>query len=111
MAAAKIRAARAEKKAKVKIKGRNFTMGKILGLLSGIGIGVAMMYMFDPERGKRRRALIRDKAIGLKNDISDMAENRAADLKNRATGMLHEAKSALSKDRSDNTLTEGGQTF
>ena len=86
-------------------------MGKILGLISGVGIGVALMYVFDPERGKRRRALIRDKAIGLKNDLSDMAEKKAVDMKNRAQGMMHEAKSALSKDKADNSLPETGQAF
>ena len=86
-------------------------MGKILGLLSGVGIGVALMYVLDPERGKRRRALIRDKAIGLKNDLSDMAEKKAVDMKNRAQGMLHEAKSALSKDKTGDPMPETGQTF
>ena len=86
-------------------------MNRIVGLLGGIGIGVALMYVFDPERGKRRRALIRDKAIGLKNDISGMAEKRAVDMKNRAKGMLHEAKSALSNDKSENPVPDGGQAF
>ena len=86
-------------------------MGKILGLLSGVGIGVALMYVLDPERGKRRRAMIRDKAIGLKNDLSDMAEKKAVDMKNRAQGMLHEAKSALTKDKTDDPVPETGQSF
>ena len=86
-------------------------MNKLIGLLGGIGIGVALMYVFDPERGRRRRALIRDKAVGLKNDLSDMAEKRAVDMKNRAKGMLHEAKSALSKDEIEDTVTEGGRAF
>ena len=86
-------------------------MGKILGLLSGVGIGVALMYVLDPERGRTRRAMIRDKAVGLKNDLSDMAEKKAIDMKNRAQGMLHEAKSALSNDKAETPLPEGGQTF
>jgi hypothetical protein len=28
-----------------------------LTMLSGVGWGAALMYAFDPERGKRRRAL------------------------------------------------------
>ena len=86
-------------------------MNKIIGLLGGIGIGAAIMYMFDPERGKRRRALIRDKAVGLKNDLSDMAEKRAVDMKNRAKGMLHEAKSAMSNDDTEDRLNVQGQSF
>ena len=86
-------------------------MNKIIGLLSGIGIGVALMYVLDPERGKRRRAMIRDKAIGLKNDLSEMAEKKAVDVKNRAQGMLHEAKSALTKDKTESDIPETGQAF
>ena len=30
-------------------------------LLTGVGVGVALMYFLDPERGRRRRALVRDR--------------------------------------------------
>lgn len=74
-------------------------MGRgLLRLLFGIGAGAALMYFLDPDRGERRRAMARDKAIGLSNDARDRISGAAQDLSNRATGMLHEARKAVSGD-------------
>ena len=32
-------------------------------ILVGAAVGTAAMYLFDPDQGRRRRALIRDKAV------------------------------------------------
>ncbi len=38
-----------------------------LSLLGGAGLGASLMYLLDPEGGRRRRAMARDKALhGLK---------------------------------------------
>ncbi|HYH46747.1 MAG TPA: hypothetical protein VEG34_13765 [Thermoanaerobaculia bacterium] len=38
-----------------------------LTLLGGVGLGAGLMYFLDPDDGRRRRALARDKAVhGLK---------------------------------------------
>lgn len=66
-----------------------------LMFLSGVAVGMGLMYLFDPQGGNRRRALIRDKAIGLTNDASETLSAKAEDLSNRAKGMMHEAKSAV----------------
>ena len=71
-------------------------MGRILTVLGGVGLGAALMYLFDPNGGGRRRALIRDKAVGLSHDISEAAEGKAKDLSNRAKGLAHEAGSLVS---------------
>ena len=36
-------------------------MNKGVTLIGGVGLGAALMYMLDPDRGKRRRALVQDK--------------------------------------------------
>ncbi len=36
-------------------------MNKGLRLMSVAGLGAGLMYLFDPDRGKRRRALVRNK--------------------------------------------------
>jgi hypothetical protein len=70
-------------------------MKSIIGILAAMGAGAALMYLFDPNGGNRRRALIRDKAVGLSNDIRDTVDKRTRDLGNRAKGLMHEAKAAL----------------
>ena len=82
-------------------------MNRLFGMLVGIGAGLGLMYLLDPKEGARRRALIRDKAIGMKNDIAQMAEKQATDISNRAQGLLHEAKSTFSNGESENIESEG----
>ena len=84
-------------------------MNRLFGILVGVGAGLGLMYLLDPDRGARRRALTRDKAVGLKNDITQMAESKAADVRNRAQGLLHEAKSTFANGETENV--ERGQTF
>jgi len=55
-------------------------------------------YFFDPDSGRRRRALLRDKFAWLRDeagDVREAAEGRAEDLRNRTTGVLHETRSAV----------------
>lgn len=76
-------------------------MKGILAILSGIGVGAALMYLFDPQDGNRRRALIRDKAVALSNDTQEALSGKAQDLSNRAKGLMHEAKSTFSSENQD----------
>ena len=48
-------------------------MNKGVALVGGVGLGAALMYIFDPDRGKRRRALIRDKVEAAGNKANDLA--------------------------------------
>ena len=73
-------------------------MNKSLALVGGVGLGAALMYVFDPDRGKRRRALLRDKVEAAGNEISDKAEKMGRDLKNRAYGVVAETKSIFQHD-------------
>lgn len=68
------------------------------------------MYIFDPERGNRRRALIRDKAVGLKNDAQEAISGKAEDISNRAKGLLHETKEKFSSEKNEQNEQAQGQT-
>lgn len=63
--------------------------------LVGIGVGAALMYFFDPDRGRRRRALVRDKVEAAGNKATGYAEKMGRDIRNRAYGMAAETKSIL----------------
>lgn len=56
-------------------------------LLSSIGLGAALMYLFDPERGKARRSQIGDKVKSTAADAEHSAEKLAQNIRNRAAGM------------------------
>ena len=65
-------------------------MRREITLLSGIGAGAALMYMLDPDRGGRRRALVRDRVARLANKTPDAVGATARDLSNRARGIVSE---------------------
>src|ERR1041385_3242642 len=62
-------------------------------LLWGLGVGAGLMYLFDPDRGKRRRALVRDKAQALTRRLQKTVDKTSRDLRNRVQGLALEAKS------------------
>ncbi|HET9370040.1 MAG TPA: SRPBCC family protein [Vicinamibacterales bacterium] len=56
-------------------------------LLTGFGVGVALMYFLDPERGRRRRALVRDRIAHGARLTRDAAGATSRDLTQRASGI------------------------
>lgn len=80
-------------------------MNRELTLLGGVGAGAALMYMLDPDRGKRRRAHLRDKMASATNRVPDAINVTARDLANRARGLAAQAGSLFSReDVSDEVL-------
>jgi hypothetical protein len=73
------------------------TIGIFLG---GIGIGAAFMYLFDPDRGRGRRARLSDQLTSKVNRLGEAAESKTRHLRNRAQGIIHEAGSLLPGGRS-----------
>ena len=69
--------------------------GSLAAWLGGIAVGAAFMYVFDPDRGRRRRALARDKAIHAARVASETLGSTSRDLSNRAKGVVAETRSAL----------------
>jgi uncharacterized membrane protein len=54
------------------------------------------MYFLDPQYGNRRRALVRDKANKLVNDLDESLEKAMEDSRNRTRGILSEMIARLS---------------
>ena len=64
-------------------------------LLGGAAVGAAAMYVLDPDKGKRRRALVRDKTRALVADTRDAFGVAARDATHRIEGMRARARRLL----------------
>jgi uncharacterized membrane protein len=56
------------------------------GLLTGVGMGVGLMYLLDPDRGRRRRALLRDRLTHSTRVGAHAIGATSRDVSNRAAG-------------------------
>ena len=80
-------------------------MNKGVALIGGVGLGAALMYMFDPDRGKRRRTLVQDKVTAAGHKAEDLAGKMTRDVRNRIYGTAAEIKSLFSHEEvSDDVL-------
>ena len=68
-------------------------MHHTMSLIGGAGFGVGLMYFLDPDRGRRRRALMRDKSIRWSRKTREFAGSTSRDMRNRARGMGAAVKS------------------
>jgi hypothetical protein len=75
-------------------------------LLGGLGLGAALMYVLDPERGRRRRALVKDKAVKVTHKTGDALGAKSRDWKNRAAGVAAEVKSLTRKENVSDPVLE-----
>lgn len=66
-----------------------------LNLVTGMALGGGLMYLLDPSRGTRRRALVRDKAIHATHVVRCAADKTARDLDHRVRGTVAELWSAF----------------
>lgn len=81
-------------------------MANPISLLKGLGVGAGLMYLFDPQLGRRRRALIGDQFTHLYHEACDLLDEGSRDLKNRALGLASEARSHLTSDDADDRTIE-----
>lgn len=77
----------------------------ISGIL-GAGVGAGLMYLLDPERGNRRRALVRDQLVQAGNKTGDILQGTTADLANRSKGVVHELRRTVESEEVDERTLE-----
>jgi osmotically-inducible protein OsmY len=77
--------------------------GKLIG---GLLVGAAVMYLLDPERGGRRRALVRDQAARARHKLGEGLDASARDLGNRAKGAVAELRSRFRREAVDDTILQ-----
>ena len=74
--------------------------------LGPFALGAAAMYLLDPDRGGRRRALVRDKAIWAARKTRDGAAAVGCDLQNRAIGAVSELRSGFANDTASDAVID-----
>jgi uncharacterized membrane protein len=62
-------------------------MSRLKDTVRGLGVGLAVAYLFDPERGRRRRATARDKVISGLHTAGGAIETTKRDVNQRARGV------------------------
>ena len=68
--------------------------------LGGAALGALTMFLMDPDRGNRRRALAKDKAYSMATRTRKQIDAKTRHLANRAKGLQAEAKHLMSGDNS-----------
>lgn len=75
-------------------------------LLLGMALGAGITYLLDPDRGTRRRALVRDRLVHAGHELEDAVRSNARHARNRARGLAHEAKAALTEREVEDRVLE-----
>jgi uncharacterized membrane protein len=77
------------------------------GMLLGVGLGAGLMYLFDPERGRRRRALLRDRLTSTGHHAAHQVNVTARDIGHRAAGLIAETRHEfMTEHPSDRVVAE-----
>ena len=72
----------------------------------GAGVGAAVMFLLDPARGARRRALLRDKLTRAAHKSRDAYGVTRRDVANRIHGTVAQVQSRLHEDAADGVTIE-----
>jgi osmotically-inducible protein OsmY len=70
----------------------------------GMALGAGLMYFFDPDRGSRRRALMRDQFTHAGHELEDTAVRTARRIRNRSRGLAYEARATLLESNVDDRV-------
>jgi uncharacterized membrane protein len=81
-------------------------MNLALTALCGLGMGAGLMYIFDPVRGKRRRALVRDQLVHAGHLFKRAMGITSRDLSHRAYGVLAEGNHLFHREEVSDEVLE-----
>ena len=73
-------------------------------LLKGLIAGAGFMYYFDPDRGRRRRAGAKNRALSLVHQNEEIWRKGFRDLANRAAGLAAETKRSVTESPPDDRV-------
>ena len=67
----------------------------------GFALGAAVMYAFDPQGGRRRRALVRDQFTHFAHVAGETVDAKARHWSNRASGAVAEVRGVFQSEHDD----------
>lgn len=74
-------------------------MNQGMTILSGLGLGAGLMYLLDPNLGRRRRALLRDQLASVASRSSSGLDATWRDVQHRAQGFAAETAARVRGDQ------------
>ena len=83
-------------------------MGTEAGVLIGIGFGAASMYLMDLDRGRDRRALLREKTASAYRHVPMSGDRSRSDLTYRAHGFITKKSIVPHEPADDDQLVARG---
>jgi osmotically-inducible protein OsmY len=76
-------------------------MGTLFRIAAAFAAGAAAMYYLDPETGRRRRALVRDRGIAARHDLEDYASAASRRASDTLQGTAARTRSRVSREPVD----------
>lgn len=70
-------------------------MREWLTAVAALAAGAAVMYYLDPDRGRRRRALVRDQVLSISHETGGMARARGKRAADRMKGLVARGRARL----------------
>jgi hypothetical protein len=75
--------------------------------ISGFSLGAGVLYFFDPDVGRRHRAMLRDRFLSSTRGVGQHLQTTARDAAHRTQGLVAEARARLRhEDVSDSVVLE-----
>jgi uncharacterized membrane protein len=75
-------------------------------LVAGIVVGAGAMYLLDPDRGARRRSLLRDRGVHAGHTIGRQVSAAARDTRNRTAGLAARLEDRFRQDDATDEVIE-----
>lgn len=72
--------------------------------LGGAGIGATIMFLLDPDRGARRRSLVRDKLVHAGHVVTNGLGTTSRDVRNRARGAAAVTRRRFAETEADGRI-------
>ena len=81
-------------------------MGVLGSLVGGVGLGAGLMYLTDPRSGRRRRAVVHDKALHAVHETEEAAVVVVRDLVHRTRGFVFKSLGRMRREEVDDKTIE-----